>query len=176
MMHKNNSNTSPEMKSLNSHRQSDMHCERHKSQPIKFKLKRTDSEIQLKDDEDAANFRDYCMYVRIMSRLHGQLTHYATGVHPFESDMQARAKGSKKGSQHIRTIHDKDIGYDFETDVEDENSYFTPPPVYPPIDSEDFDLDDAPGFFSIDPSSKEPTESQFRLLESIEEGIFDIEL
>ena len=40
-------------------------AERKMSDPIVFKLKRTDSEIQLMEDQEAAEYHDYCMFIRI---------------------------------------------------------------------------------------------------------------
>ena len=45
------------------------HHERQRSLPIRFELRRSESEIQLHEDERAAEFRDYCMYVRIVSGM-----------------------------------------------------------------------------------------------------------
>ena len=42
------------------------------SDPIKFKMKRTDSEIQLMEDEEAAEYRDYCMFLRIAGGMLSQ--------------------------------------------------------------------------------------------------------
>lgn len=42
------------------------------SDPIMFKMKRTDSEIQLMEDEEAAEYRDYCMFLRIAGGMLSQ--------------------------------------------------------------------------------------------------------
>jgi hypothetical protein len=43
--------------------------EKQKSEPIRFQLRRTNSEHQLHENERAADYRDYCMYVRIVSGM-----------------------------------------------------------------------------------------------------------
>jgi len=37
--------------------------------PIRNRMKRTPSELQLKEDEELADFRDYCMFSRIVDRM-----------------------------------------------------------------------------------------------------------
>jgi hypothetical protein len=51
--------------------------ERKTSDPIKFKLERSISETQLFDDEQEAEYRDYCMYLRIAG---GMLRHCTNDV------------------------------------------------------------------------------------------------
>lgn len=41
--------------------------QRHGSEPIRFRLERSHSELQLEESERAAEYHDYCMYVRIVS-------------------------------------------------------------------------------------------------------------
>jgi hypothetical protein len=48
-----------------------------KSIPIVKNLKRTPSELQLMEDEAMADFRDYCMYTRIVSGITGARRHPA---------------------------------------------------------------------------------------------------
>jgi hypothetical protein len=40
-----------------------------KSAPIPFKITRSNSETQLQQDEEAADYADYCMYVRIINGM-----------------------------------------------------------------------------------------------------------
>lgn len=40
-----------------------------KSAPIPFKITRSNSETQLRQDEEAAEYADYCMYVRILNGM-----------------------------------------------------------------------------------------------------------
>lgn len=176
MYRKNNDISQPNMKSSSSCHAGSTEDQRHKSQPIKFKMKRTDSEIQLKEEEEAAKFRDYCMYMRVMSRLHGE----RADVHPFESDIQAQ--GNEEEFQPSSIVHPQDFGCNLETDS---CSYDTPPAVHPTLENEKFDLAHAPKFFmeSINvPNSKfklqrRPESSKQAIsFESDDEGIFDIEL
>ena len=48
-----------------------------KSIPITKNIKRTPSELQLMEDEAVADFRDYCMYTRIVSGITGARHHPA---------------------------------------------------------------------------------------------------
>jgi hypothetical protein len=43
--------------------------EKQKSEPIRFELRRSNSEQELHESERAAEYRDYCMYVRIVSGM-----------------------------------------------------------------------------------------------------------
>lgn len=43
--------------------------EKQHSEPIKFKLERSESELQLQESESAAEYRDYCMYLRIVGGM-----------------------------------------------------------------------------------------------------------
>jgi len=43
--------------------------ERRKSEPINFKLERSESELQLHENEMAAEYLDYCMYLRIVAGM-----------------------------------------------------------------------------------------------------------
>ena len=52
--------------SMNHQEQRCPNTEKRKSEPIKFKLERSESELQLYENERAAEYRDHCMYLRIV--------------------------------------------------------------------------------------------------------------
>ena len=51
-------------------------CVSTKSIPISKSMKRTPSELQLMEDEALADYRDYCMYVRIVNGMRGGHNHH----------------------------------------------------------------------------------------------------
>ena len=55
--------------SMNHQEQRHPKMEKRKSEPIKFKLERSESELQLYENERAAEYRDHCMYLRIVGGM-----------------------------------------------------------------------------------------------------------
>mmetsp|Transcript_11249 Transcript_11249/g.17253 ORF Transcript_11249/g.17253 Transcript_11249/m.17253 type:complete len:197 (-) Transcript_11249:172-762(-) len=56
----------PRIKQSNEHQQCPSTYKREMSKPIKFRVKPSLADIQLHEDEQAAEYRDYCMYMRLV--------------------------------------------------------------------------------------------------------------
>jgi hypothetical protein len=79
-----------------------------KSQPIHFKMKRSDSDIQLQEDLQAAEYRDYCM----VRRMQGKHTSRKEKTTPRRSILQHNHNMEYDG---IRPRNGKELHGNFET-------------------------------------------------------------
>mmetsp|Transcript_16904 Transcript_16904/g.25574 ORF Transcript_16904/g.25574 Transcript_16904/m.25574 type:complete len:173 (+) Transcript_16904:157-675(+) len=85
-----------------------------KSQPIKCRITRTNSELQLYEDEQAAEYRDYCMYVRIVNGM----TSRTEDIHSFNSSL----KNVIKTRHSYNTMSESSVSSDLDSFNQDSST------------------------------------------------------
>jgi hypothetical protein len=123
-----------------------------KSQPIHFKMKRSDSDIQLEEDLQAAEYRDYCMVLRMQGK-HSSRKVGTTSRRPILQRMESNDRSPRYGmelNQIFESMSYMSLLHAFEEsctgeqpkNVDTSSGFPLPPNIFALIGRNDLNYDD----------------------------------